>query len=87
LDVVFVDPMRVSINKMGENLEDGLNGVSRNITRITNSNYQQSSNITYQGSTISIGPNNLSGGVDIQRIFDEINRRVTLERQARGYYL
>lgn len=80
-DAIFVDPMLASVSKMGGTLQAGFNSMSM-IGPTTNS----VSNV-YEGSQISIGPNQISGGMDIQKIVDEINRRVTAQRRARGYIL
>jgi phage-related protein len=80
-DAIFVDPMLASVSKMGGTLQAGLNSIS------TVGPTSNSVSTVYEGSQISIGPNNISGGMDIQKIVDEINRRVTAQRRARGYIL
>jgi hypothetical protein len=81
-DDLFVNPLRLSIAKMGGTIEAGLNSMS-----LVNSNNNSAVSNVYEGSQISIGPNTISGGMDIQKIVDEINRRVTAQRRARGYIL
>lgn len=85
-DTVFADPMQASISRMGGTVEAGLSSVAGTVNKITNTSGAVS-NINYEGSSINIGPNNLSNQLDIQALVDEINRRATAQRRARGYIL
>jgi hypothetical protein len=67
---------------MGGTIEAGLNSMS-----VIGSNNNSAVSNVYEGSSFNIGPNQISGSMDIQKIVDEINRRVTAQRLARGYIL
>ena len=81
----FEVPINMNLLRTKGALETGLNDIRGTIDRITNNSYGGST--VYEGSQISIGPNNLSSGLDIQALIDEINRRATAQRRARGYIL
>jgi hypothetical protein len=70
---------------MGGTLETGLSSMAGTLNNITT--YQGGSNVVYEGSNISIGPNTLSNSLDLNKLIDEINRRATAQRRARGYIL
>jgi Flp pilus assembly pilin Flp len=81
-DDIFVNPLRLSVEKMGGTIEAGLNSIP-----LINNTYGGAVSNVYEGSQISIGPNNLSNSFDINSLIDEINRRATAQRRARGYIL
>jgi len=91
-DVVFVDPLKSSIKKANQlsgplynalsNLRSPVDEYSTGFGRISTI----SNNTSYAGDTITIGPNTLTSELDLESIFEIINRKTAERRRARGFY-
>jgi phage-related protein len=93
-DAAFSDPIEASIKKvrsMSGDLRSALSGLRSPIDSSLSAGFSRISNITnssttYGGDTISIGPNTISNGIDLQAIIAEIERQTANKRRARGLY-
>ncbi len=93
-DTVFVDPLSKSIaaaGKLATPLSNALSSLRSPIDSSLSAGFSRISNIsnsstTYAGDTISIGPNTITNGIDLQAIIAEIERQTANKRRARGLY-
>ena len=90
-DTIFYDPLKESIAKAAElakPLDIALSTLRSPIDSLSDGFGQISSvtNNSYSGDSITIGPNTITNGIDLQAIIAEIERQTANKRRARGLY-
>jgi len=91
-DAVFSDPIEASIKKirsMSEDLRSALSVLRSPIDSSLLAGFNRITNVTnstYIGDSITIGPNTLNSGLDLEAIFEVVSRMTAEKRRARGLY-
>ena len=91
-DSVFYDPLLKSIQKTDQltgPLEASLSRIRSPLDNLGGGFGQLASLgdvINNSGDTITVGPNNITNGVDLQSIIDAVNKQAAEKRRARGMY-
>ena len=91
-DAVFSDPIEASIKKirsMSGDLRSALSELRSPIDSSLLAGFNSITNVTnstYIGDSITIGPNTLNSGLDLEAIFEVVSRMTAEKRRARGLY-